>query len=111
MARVLITEARVQLDDGTEVARIEAVTIGGGNRIVGQIHGRDVEEPDPVFRRYHAWLLSPDRMIPDQLREAETYDEAVAIGMRYADLRVEHADKVAGLADALRIEEEPVAGG
>jgi hypothetical protein len=100
---VVVTAASVYTDDGTEVARIEAVTIGGGHRIVGQLHGQDVTEPDPVFHRFHVRLLSPDRMIPDELREAETYDEAVAVAEKYAGLRAEHADRIASLASDLRV--------
>lgn len=103
MANVIVTGARVDLDDGTTVAQIDAVTIGGGLRLIGQLHGVDVEEPDPVSHRFHCRLLSPDRMIPDQLRETNTYDEAVELALRYAELRTTHAEHVAQLADDLKI--------
>ncbi len=100
---VTITGARVDLPDGTTVAQIEAVTIGGGTRIVGQVDGVPVERSDPTLHRFHCRLLSPDRMIPDQLRETETYDEAVELGLVYAAKRARHAQQLDELAADLQV--------
>jgi hypothetical protein len=100
---VTVTGARVDLDDGTTVAQIDAVTIGGGIRIVGQIDGAPVERADPTLHRFHCRLLSPDRMIPDQLVETESYEEAVAVGLKYAGKRAEHARQIAELAADLKV--------
>lgn len=102
MPAVTITEARVDLDDGTVVAYIEAVTIGGGTQIV-TVDGVPEERQHPMFRRFHVRLLSPDRMISDQLREAETYEEAVEVGLEYAAKRVKHAQQVEELAADLKM--------
>lgn len=99
--RVLITGARVDLPDGTTVAQIEAVTIGGGTQTV-TVDGVPEERQHPTFHRHHCRLLSPDRMIPDQLLDVETYDEAVDLAVEYAKKRVKHAEQVLDLAAKLR---------
>lgn len=96
---VEITGARVT-QDGTEVAQIEAITVGGGTQVV-TVDGTPEVRQHPTFHRFHVRLLSPDRMIPDVLREAETYEEAVEIATAYAGRRAVHAGKVAELAEAL----------
>ncbi len=96
--QALIMTTKVVMPDGTAVAQIERVLIGGGTRVI-----EGEEHTHPQFERFHVRLLSPDRMIPDELRETETYDEAVALAVRYADKRVEHAAAVAGLAESLKI--------
>lgn len=102
MAQVTVTAARVELDDGTEVARIDAVTVGGGVQVV-TVDGVPEERQHPTFHRFHVRLLAPDRMIPDELREAEDFDAAVEIGRRYADLRTAHAAQVAALSGSLKV--------
>ena len=42
-------------------------------------------------------------MIPDELRETETFDAAVELGLAYATKRIEHAESVAALADVLKM--------
>lgn len=101
-ADVRITGARVVLDDGTVVAEIDAVTIGGGIQVV-TVDGVPEERQHPTLHRFHCRLLSPDRMIPDELRETETYDEAVDLGLRYAARRIEHARQVGDLAASLKV--------
>jgi len=102
MARVVTTGARVELDDGTIVAVVEAITIGGGTQVI-TVDGVPEERVHPTFHRFHCRLLSPDRMIPDELRETETFDEATELGLAYAAKRIEHAASVAALADALKV--------
>ena len=99
---VVITAARVDLPDGTTVATVDAVTIGGGTQTV-TVDGVPEERQHPTLHRFHCRLLSPDRMIPDELRETETYEDAVAIGLKYAALRAQHAARIAELASDLRI--------
>jgi hypothetical protein len=102
MDQVQIMTARVVLPDGTAVAQIERVLIGGGTQTV-TVDGVPENRVHPTFERWHVRLLSPDRMIPDELREAETYDEAVDLAIRYADKRAEHAAAIAGLAEGLKV--------
>lgn len=99
MTVVLVMTAQVQAPDGTPVALIERVTIGGGIRMV-----EGEPQQHPTFERFHVRLLSPDRMIPDQLREVETYDEACELAEKYAAKREEHAAQVDALAETLKVE-------
>lgn len=99
---VSITSATVTIPDGTVVAYVEAVTVGGGTQTV-TVDGVPEVRTHPTFHRFHVRLLSPDRMISDQLCEAETYEEAVEIGMQYAIKRVKHADKIKEIASDLRL--------
>ena len=98
---VVITGARVELADGTVVARIERVGIGGGVR-TRTIDGVPVDTQEPLFERFHVRLLSQaGPLIPDQLAEAETYEEACAAGEAYAAKVAAHAEKIAAVAGAL----------
>lgn len=99
--RVVVTATRVDLVDGTTVALIEAVTIGGGVQVV-TVDGVPEERQHPTFERWHCRLLSPDRMIADQLVEKESYDEAVKVGLTYAGKRAKHATQLAELAAELQ---------
>ncbi len=98
---VEITAARVT-QDGTEVALVEAITIGGGVQVV-TVDGIPEERQHPVFHRFHVRLLSPDRMIPDQLREAASYEEACKLGLKYAAKLAEHAARADELAADLQM--------
>jgi hypothetical protein len=101
MPTVTITGARVDLDDGTTVALIEAVTIGGGTQVV-TVDGVPEERQHPTLHRFHCRLLAPDRMLSDQLLDAATYEDAVEAGLKYATKRAEHAQQLAELAAALQ---------
>ena len=98
MPEVQITAAQVVDGDGPALATIERVRIGGGIRVI-----EGEEHQHPTLHLFHVRLLSPDRMIPDELREAETYEEAVELALRYGALRVEHASRVAELAEDLKL--------
>lgn len=102
MPDVQIMIAHVTVDDGPPLAVIERVRIGGGTQTV-TVDGVPEERVHPSFWRYHARLISPDRMIPDQLLETETYDEAVEVALKYADKRIEHADRLTALAEDLKV--------
>jgi hypothetical protein len=95
---VQVMVAHVNLPDGQTVARIERVTIGGGTRVI-----EGEEHVHPMFEAFHVRLLSPNPMIPDEMHDATTYDEAVAFGRAYAAKRAEHAAAIADLADSLKM--------
>lgn len=99
---VQIMSARVVSADGTPVAQVDRVRIGGGTQVV-TVDGVPEERQHPTFYRFHVRLLSPDRMIPDELRETETYDDAVKLALRYALKRAEHAARVDELAASLKV--------
>jgi hypothetical protein len=101
-ATVEIMTARVVDADGTELAWIERVRIGGGVQVV-TVDGVAEERQHPTFWRFHVRLLSPDRMIPDQLRDTDTYDDAVELALQYAAKRIEHAGRIADLAEDLKV--------
>jgi hypothetical protein len=94
--------AHVTVDGGPPLAVIERVKIGGGIQTV-TVDGVAEDRVHPSFYRYHVRLLSPDRMIPDQLLETKSYDEAVELALKYGDKRVEHAARVDQLAADLKI--------
>lgn len=95
---VVIMVAHVNLADGTTVARIERVLTGGGVRLI-----EGEEHVHPLSEGFHVRLLSPNPMIPDELHDAATYEEAVELGRKYAAKRTEHADAVAALAENLKV--------
>ena len=97
-----ITSARVDTADGAAAARIEMVDIGGGEQVV-TVDGQPEVRVHPASRVYHVRLLSPDRFVPDQLREAATFDEACALGVKYAAKLAEHAARVDELAADLQV--------
>jgi hypothetical protein len=102
MADVLIMTARVDSPDGTALAQIERVRIGGGTQVV-TVDGVPEERVHPTLHRFHVRLLSPDRMIPDELRETETYEQAVDLALKYAAKRSEHARRIDELAADLKV--------
>ena len=95
---VQVMVAHIVDDAGAQLAHVERITIGGGTRVI-----EGEEHHHPTFTRFHARLLSPDRMIPDQLVETETYDEAVDVAVAYGAKRIQHAAKVAELAESLKV--------
>lgn len=102
MAELQIMTAYVNDDNGETVATVERVKIGGGVQVV-TVDGVPEERAHPTFWLYHVRLLSPDRMIPDELRETETYDRAVELAFKYAERRAEHAKALDELAASLKI--------
>jgi len=102
MSAVVITQARVLLDDGTVAATVDLVPIGGGIQ-VKTVDGSPVEHVHERRDAYHVRLVSPDRSVPDTLREAATYDEAVLLGQQYAVKLAAHAGQVAALAADLAV--------
>lgn len=101
-AEVEIMSARVLTAAGETAAWIERVEIGGGSQTV-TVDGVPEQRVHPRSALYHVRLLSPDRMIPDQLRETDDYDTAVKVGQVYAGKLDVHAERVANLAEDLKV--------
>lgn len=99
---VVITGAQVLARDGRVAATIDAVDVGGGSQVV-TVDGVPEERVHSLSRRFHVRLLSPDRMIPDELREVSSYEDAVALGQAYAVKLADHAEQIAALAEDLRV--------
>lgn len=99
---VTITSARVTAADGRAAAVIDLVEVGGGEQVV-TVDGTAEVRVHPSSRLYHVRLLSPDKFVPDQLREAPTYEEACALGCKYAAKMTEHQARVDELAADLRV--------
>lgn len=99
---VVITSARVDRPDGRPAAVIEWVPVGGGTQVV-TVDGTAEERVHPSSSVFHVRFLSPDKMIPDELRDAATYEEAVALGVKYASKLAEHAAQVDALAADLKV--------
>ena len=101
-AEVVITAARIDTAGGLTAATIDLVQVGGGSQTV-TVDGTPEERIHPHSTLFHVRLLSPDRMIPDELREVATYEEAVSLGRAYADRLDEHAQRIADLAEDLKV--------
>lgn len=99
---VIITAARVDLDDGSHAAEITMVSVGGGEQVV-TVDGQPEVRVHPASQVYHVRLMSPDRMVPDQLREAATFEDACKLGAAYAGKLAEHAAQVDALAADLKV--------
>lgn len=99
---VVITAARVDTADGRPAATIELVEVGGGEQVV-TVDGVKETRVHPRSVVYHVRLLSPDKFVPDQLREAGSYEEACALGVKYAAKMAEHAARVDALAADLDV--------
>ena len=101
MTDVVVTSARVDAKHGT-AATIDLVEVGGGTQTV-TVDGTPEERTHPASRVYHVRLLSPDRMIPDQLRVVATFDDAVKLAQTYAGKLDKHAGRVAAIAEDLQV--------
>ena len=99
---MVITAARVETADGRPAATVELVEVGGGEQVV-TVDGVPEVRVHPKSRLYHVRLLSPDKFVPDQLREAATFEEACALGARYAAKMAEHAARIDALAADLEV--------
>lgn len=99
---VVITAARVETADGMPVAAIELVEVGGGEQVV-TVDGVRETRVHPRSQVHHVRLLSPDKFVPDQLRETASYEEACALGLKYAAKMAEHAARVDALAADLEV--------
>lgn len=98
---IVITGAQAELGDGTVAARIERITVGGGIQ-VKTVDGAPEEVQHPTFTRYHVRLLSQaGPLIPDELVEAGTYEEACKLAEAYAEKVTANAAKIGELQAAL----------
>jgi hypothetical protein len=99
---VVITAARIETADGKPAATAELVEVGGGEQVV-TVDGVKETRVHPRSQVYHVRLLSPDKFVPDALREASSYEEACALGLKYAAKMTEHAARVDALAADLEV--------
>ncbi len=99
---VSITGARVDCADGRPAATIDLVEVGGGSQVV-TVDGTPEERVHPARRVFHVRLLSPDRMLSDDLREVDDYESAVKLGVAYAAKLDAHAVQLAELAAGLHV--------
>ena len=102
MATTRIMSAQVSCDDGRLAASVDLVDIGGGEQVV-MVDGTPEVRVHPAATVYHLRLISPDRMLPDQLHEMDTYLDAVTLGEQYAGKLTAHADELARLAEDLAL--------
>jgi hypothetical protein len=99
---VSITSAQVRTHEGRLAATIDLVEIGGGSQTV-TVDGVPEQRVHPSRQAFHVRLIAPDRMIPDDLRESDTFEQAVKIAATYAGKLTEHADRLAALTDDLKV--------
>lgn len=99
---VTITSARIDSVGGRTAATVEWVPVGGGSQTV-TVDGVAEERVHPSSTVYHVRFLSPDRMVPDELRAVDSYEEAVKLGCAYAAKLDEHARRVDELAGDLKV--------
>lgn len=99
---ILITSARIDGANGEPAAYVEWIPVGGGTQTV-TVDGVAEERIHPSSSVYHVRMISPDRTIPDQLRDADTYDQACKLAIKYVEKFNEHAERVASLADDLKV--------
>jgi hypothetical protein len=101
-APVEITGARVLAASGAVAATIDLLEIGGGTQTV-TVDGVPEERVHPRSSLFSVRLISPDRMVPDTLREVDSYEDASDLARKYAAKLDEHADRVADLAKDLQV--------
>lgn len=99
---VTIMAAEVRCPDGMLAATVDVVDVGGGSQAV-TVDGTVEDRVHPASRVFHVRLISPDRMLPDELRECDDYESACALGVEYARRLVEHRAAVDALAADLRV--------
>lgn len=90
--------ARITTADGRLAAVIDLVPVGGGTQ-TKTVDGKPEDYTHPSSTVFHVRLLSPISDVPDELREVDGYDEAVAAGVAYAE-RLDQ--QVAGAVAAMR---------
>lgn len=96
-----VVSARVRSGGEAVAASIDLVQIGGGVQTVN-VDGVLEDRVHPARSVWHVRLLSPDRMIPDQLVEVGDWDAAVDLAVRYAAKYDQAAERVAEIAADLR---------
>lgn len=99
--QVQIMSAQIVNGDNV-VAIIDRIPVGGGTQVV-TVDGTPEERTHPTSTTYHVRLVSPDRMVPDQVRDTDSYEDAVDLSTRYAARVADAAGKLADLAEDLRV--------
>ncbi len=99
---IVITAAQVATAAGSAAATIERVPIGGGVQTVN-IDGVLEDRIHPASTVYHVRFVSPDKMVPDELRAVASYDEACALAVKYAAKLDEHSRRVNELVADLKV--------
>jgi hypothetical protein len=89
-------------EDGRVAAGIELVEVGGGTQTV-TVDGQPEDRRHASSVVFHTRLISPDRMIPDQLIASDSYQDAVKVGELYAQRLAQHAERAASLAADLQM--------
>lgn len=100
--RLIITSARIDAPDGSPACIIERIGVGGGIR-TRMVDGSPEDSIDPASIVYHVRFRSPSPMIPDELRTADSLDEAIALGCQYADKVAANADRLAAIVADLKV--------
>lgn len=99
---VKITGAQVFSKNGTHVATIEAIQVGGGTAGRMNPQGQIEQVTDPLTEHFHVRLLSQTGpMFPDELLMVDTYEDACKAGEGYAKKVDENAKLLAQARDAL----------
>lgn len=101
-SEVIITATEIRLG-AVVAAAIDLVGIGGGSQTV-TVDGSPEERVHPLRQIYQVRFISPDRMLPDQLREADDYDSAVKLGRAYAAKLDQHKGALDALAEDLKVD-------
>lgn len=99
---LLVTAAEVSTSDGTLVATIARIPVGGGVQVV-TVDGVPEDRVHVSGAVYHVRCLSPDPMLPDILLSVADYAAAAETAEAYAVKRAEHAAELAALAQKLAV--------
>lgn len=102
MSAVEVVSARTLAADGRLAATIDRVEVGGGTQTV-TVDGTPEVRTHPHGAVFHVRLISPDRMLSDELREVPDYGTACELAEAYAAKLDEHADRLAALAGDLAV--------
>ncbi len=99
---VVVTSARVDPADGRQAARMDLIEVGGGTQ-TKTVDGQPEHVVHPRSQVWHVRLFSPDRTIPDELREVDSWEDAVTLATAYAGKLAENAQRIAALAADLKV--------
>lgn len=98
-----VTSAVAYTAAGEVAARVDLVQVGGGVQTV-TVDGQPEDRVHELRELYHVRFISPDRMIPDEVREAPDYATAASLAMAYGLKRDQHAAAVSELAGKLAVD-------
>ena len=92
----IVTAARIDGPNGP-AATISLTPVGGGTQVV-MVDGTPEDRVHPASEVYNVTLHTPDPMLPDEVRTADSYKEAVALGEEWAKRLAKHAEDMADLS-------------